>query len=157
MNNKGFTMVEVLATFVIMALIIGIAFPAIDSFYKENSKRKYELYETALKTAGKLYVDQYDRDLWVNGTQSCVKIEYKDILCEGLIKKFENGSAGEKVDENNTYVNAIKKQDGSVVYEVHLAVKKSNKIMYTSSGKITSGCSTSCIKGCCSGSCEGTC
>ena len=41
MNNKGFTLVEVLATFAVMAIILGIAFPAVDNLYRENKKEIY--------------------------------------------------------------------------------------------------------------------
>ena len=157
MNNKGFTMVEVLATFVLMGIILGIAFPAIDSLYQDSSKQTYETYEMALKTAAKLYVDQYDRDLWTYSTDSsvenetCVKLEFKDIRCEGLIKDFEGKNKNYVVDENNTYVYAIKKGN-KVRYETYLVIKRedTNDVVYPKEEKEpTTACSVSRLKGIC--------
>ncbi len=136
MNNKGFTLVEVLATFAVMAIILGIAFPAVDNLYLENKKEIYKSYESGFLAAAKLYVDQYDRDLWTKSQTEhnavCVKITYNDIKCEDLIKKFTGQSKKESVDENNSYIYAIK-SGSKVTYEVFLTIKNnSNAILYKS-------------------------
>lgn len=153
MNNKGFTLVEVLATFVLMGIILGIAFPAIDNLYRENKTQKYETYETALKTAAKLYVDQYDRDLWQQDTPGCVRINYSDIKCEGLIKDFDKKTSetenNEIVDANSTYVYAIK-NNGTVKYEIKLVIKKGSNTTYeTKKNPTTTGCIENPIKDYC--------
>ena len=151
MNNKGFTLVEVLATFVLMAIILGIAFPAIDNLYKENNTQIYETYENSLKTAAKLYVDQYDVDLWKKGTNGCIKLEFKDIKCEGLIKDFNGRNKSEEIDISKTYVYAIKK-DGRVSYQVYMYTKKKNsntKIYETKPAPTATGCLQNPIKDYC--------
>lgn len=148
MNNKGFTLVEVLATFAVMGIILGIAFPAVDRLYSENKKEIYKSYEAGFLAAAKLYVDQYDRDLWPNpANTACVKITYNDIKCEDLIKKFTGQSKNEQVDENNSFVYAIKK-DSKVNYEVYLVIKNGGKVLYKSENydsPITTSCGANII------------
>lgn len=159
MNNKGFTLVEVLATFAVMAIILGIAFPAVDNLYRENKKEIYKSYESGLLAAAKLYVDQYDRDLWTKSQTKvgavCIKITYADIKCEDLIKKFTGQSKGEEVDENNSYVYAIKNKN-KVNYKVFLTIKNGSTVVYKSStyddGSLTT-CGTNSISCNCLGTC----
>ena len=129
MNNKGFTLIELLVTIAIMGIIMGIAFPAVVGLQEKNKEQVYTSYETALKSATKLYVDQYDIDLWANGENKCIKIKYKTLKCEDLIKDFK-GSNGEVVDIDNTYV-GVTKNDNKYEYEVYLKVKKGSKTVYT--------------------------
>ncbi len=126
MNNKGFSLTELIVTFAVLAVILGIAFPAIDNLYAQNKTQIYETYEKGMKTAAKLYVDQYDVDLWdysATDTGSvCVKIKFYSLKCEGLIKDFAGQNKTEKVDEENSFVYAIKEK-GKVKYETYLVVK----------------------------------
>lgn len=151
MNNKGFTLVEILATFVILSMILIIAFPAIDNLYNENKSQIYTTYEAGLKAAAKLYVDQYDRDLFDNSTTSatCVILEFNDLKCEGLIKEFKGHNKSDRVDTNNTFVYATK-TGTKVTYDVHLIIKNGTSIVYPSTPKVTKSCTTSRLKGVCS-------
>jgi len=57
MNKKGFTLVELLAVMVIMALIMGFAFPAISGMINSSNQRKYEAYEKSMTEYAKAYFD----------------------------------------------------------------------------------------------------
>ena len=90
MNNKGFTLTELIVTMAIMAVITMISLPAIDKVQSENRQTIYESYGKVLLNGAKLYVDKYDRDLFkrnVNSNQ-CVSINYADLINEDLIKPF---------------------------------------------------------------------
>lgn len=57
MNKKGFTLVELLAVVVIMALIMAFAFPAISGMIKGSNEKKYEAYERSMMEYAKAYYD----------------------------------------------------------------------------------------------------
>ena len=131
MNNKGFTLTELIVTMALLGVVIAIAFPAITKLQTENQKQIYETYEKVLLTGAKLYVDKFDRDLWVNPVtvKTCRIITYNDLIYEDLIKEFDGMKKGEIVDSSNTYVRATKKNN-SVTYEVSLAIKQGNSYTY---------------------------
>lgn len=51
MKNKGFTLVELLATIVIIALISGIAVVSYNSIHNRTRTKVYETYEDGMKVA----------------------------------------------------------------------------------------------------------
>ena len=42
MNNKGFTLVEILAVVIILGILITIMIPSVTHLLKENEERNYE-------------------------------------------------------------------------------------------------------------------
>ena len=58
MNKKGFTLVELLAVIVIMALIMGLAFPAVTGMINSSNQKKYEAYEKSMTEYAKAYFDE---------------------------------------------------------------------------------------------------
>lgn len=57
MNKKGFTLVELLAVVVIMALIMALAYPAITGMINSSNQRKYEAFEKSMTEYAKAYYD----------------------------------------------------------------------------------------------------
>lgn len=55
MNNKGFTLVEVLATIVIVAIISGIATITYTSFVKKSRDRVFSSYEDTMHAEASYY------------------------------------------------------------------------------------------------------
>lgn len=125
MNNKGFTLSEVIVTVAILSIIMLMAFPAITKLQTSNQQQVYETYEKVLLNGAKLYVDKYGRDLWQsNANGVCVSITYDDLIFEDLIKKY-SGREGEVIVTDNSYVNATKKNN-TVTYSVALLIKDKN-------------------------------
>ncbi len=144
MNNKGFTLTELIVTIALVSVIMGISLPAITKLQTENKKLVYETYEKALKTGAELYVDKFSRDLWKKeDNDTCIIIRYSDLICEDLIKKY-NGGKGETVidstsDPESTAVYATK-NGSNITYQIQLKIKnKSNQIIYNSK-KARTGC-----------------
>lgn len=133
MDNKGFTLSELIVTIALVGVVMAISFPAITKLQSENQREIYKSYEKGLINAAKLYVDKYGRDLWVSPVENaiCVKITYNDLRYEDLIKEFDGIKKGEVVDESKTFVYATKK-DTNVTYVVSFATKQGGNQVYNS-------------------------
>lgn len=58
MNNKGFTLMELLATIVIMALLMMIVFPSLSKLMENNDEKKYKSYEDMMVEYARIYEDK---------------------------------------------------------------------------------------------------
>ena len=63
LDDKGFTLVELLVSMSIMGLLIIMAFPTIRTIQTNNTNSKFEEYGKAAVSAAKLYTDSYAEDL----------------------------------------------------------------------------------------------
>lgn len=133
MDNKGFTLSELIVTIALVGVVMAISFPAITKLQSENQREIYKSYEKGLINAAKLYVDKYGRDLWVSPVENatCVKITYNDLRYEDLIKEFDGIKKGEEVDEEKTFVYATKEKT-NVTYVVSFATKQGANQVYNS-------------------------
>ena len=139
MDNRGFTLSELIVTIALLGVVLAISFPAITKLQTQNQQQVYETYEKALLNAAKLYVDKYDRDLWkkpVTEETKCVIIKYEDLKYEDLIKEFDGMKKGETVDQDKTYVLATKEYDfvtkeyKSLTYKVSLVIQNGEAITH---------------------------
>ena len=58
MNRKGFTLVELLATIIVLALVMGIASYSIIKIMKNSKEKNYELLITNIKDAAEAYYQE---------------------------------------------------------------------------------------------------
>ncbi len=58
MNRKGFTLVELLATIVLLALVVGISSYAITNIIKSSKEKNYNLLISNVKDASELYYEE---------------------------------------------------------------------------------------------------
>lgn len=58
MNNKGFTLVELIATIVVLALVMGLASYSIVGIIKRSKEKNYELLVTNIKDAAETYYQE---------------------------------------------------------------------------------------------------
>lgn len=147
MNNKGYTLVELMMAIIIIGIIMGMSFPAIRILQEKNNLQKYQTYGDALIAAAKLYVDAYEEDLFLyeddlermpintlqnqmkNGTilennAQCVFISYEDFKNHMLIKDININNI--TCYNENTYVRVIR-DDGKYSYKYYLACGKKTK------------------------------
>ena len=108
LNNKGFTMVELLVAMAIMGLLIIMAFPTIRAIQTNNTNTKYEEYGKAVVSAAKLYVDSYGEDLFDSSNNQKKSINLDQLIKKDLIKDI--GVSGSTCT-NGSSVNVIKYKD----------------------------------------------
>jgi len=87
LNNKGFTLVELIVTFAIMIVLMLIAYPAIEGLQKNSQNKVYEEYGKSMIESAKYYVTRNERDLFSD--TNCVNIQLSFLLDEDTIKLFD--------------------------------------------------------------------
>lgn len=94
MNNKGFTLVELLATIVIIGLIMGIATTSVISTINNSKKRSEKVFIGKLETAIESYINiNRSQSSEIAGTevtfQKCRKVNDDNTCLEGTSKTVE--------------------------------------------------------------------
>ena len=56
LNNKGFTLIEVLAVIVILSILMAIMVPSVGNIMKKNKADNYQNLEDSIISAAKIYV-----------------------------------------------------------------------------------------------------
>ena len=92
LNNKGFTLVELLAVLVILIAISSIAIPTISSSLERSKDKQNKAKEKLLLSAAELYITDH-RNAITAPNETCY-IEENDLITEKYIDKDE--------EENNT-------------------------------------------------------
>ena len=120
MKNKGFTLIEVLAILVILAVIIMISFPIITSSINSSKKKAYNHQVKTIENAARTYMSQNDNLLPESGEYVDVKVT--DLKNEGLIQNkdiknpmYEKNSTEPK-KKNETFNGCVKVTNNSNKY-----------------------------------------
>lgn len=86
LNNKGFTLVELLAVLVILITILMIAIPSITSSVERNKQKALDKKIDIIEAAAETYVNQYKNKInyssFKNGN-CCIKLS--DIKNSGIL------------------------------------------------------------------------
>ena len=98
-NNRGFTLVEVLAVLVILSAIMAIALPSITSSMERNKKKQDDSKKEMLASFAEIYVADHRNSLYnwmsANGKDECY-IKISTLKTAGLLSddadKDSNGS-----------------------------------------------------------------
>ena len=99
MNNKGFTLVELIATIVILALVMGIASYAITGLITSSKQKNYDLLVTSVKDAAESYYNEYKyykNEVCATPVGGTYTVTLGDLVNVGHLK-------GNSKDENDKY------------------------------------------------------
>lgn len=70
MNNKGFTLLEVILVVAILGVITLIIVPSVSSLLNKNKSEQYENLKKSIISAAKMYVSDNRYDLGINCTNN---------------------------------------------------------------------------------------
>ena len=117
MNNKGFTMVELLVAMAIMGLLVIMAFPTLRAIQLNNTDRKYKEYGTAAISATKLYTDSYADDMFnYEDTNQFKMVTFDKLVLKDLLKEI--GISGAYCVDSSSVT--VVKYDNDYSYCLHL-------------------------------------
>ena len=113
-KNKGFTLVELLVTIVILGMITALSFPLLKRLKDNNETNRFETYRSSLEELAKSYVDAYEDDLFLqDGSNKCAIIsvemlEQKKIFKDVVIDEYSCNS-------NGTFIKVTYENDGDIL------------------------------------------
>lgn len=117
-NEKGFTLVELIAVITLMAIIGLMAFANLTNMMKEGEEREIESFETSVKNAAQLYVEtNQDSDAFKNlqATKS-FRISASLLVSYEYLDGAISNPTGYEFD--NILVQLTKEDDDSISYQV---------------------------------------
>ena len=131
MNKKGFTLIELIATIVIMALILIMVMPSIRALVNNNRDKSYEYYGDSLKEAAEIFVGREGEDITNLGTldfTGCVDINYNDLISTDLISPYQE----ENIDCSNATIRYTKERNKES-YSINLTCRDTttNEVVYS--------------------------
>ena len=66
LNNKGFTLIEILATIIILSMIVSIMVPSVNYLIEKNKEYNYENLEKSIINAAKVYISDNRYDIIID-------------------------------------------------------------------------------------------
>ena len=109
MNNKGFTLVELIGIVVILSLMFLVTYPAILSLSKNEDDKQYDLMVKDLCLAGESYIYATGVQITINTT---IEITISDLISYGNIdpnfKDVKTNSTIDSTKKIKYYVRADK-------------------------------------------------
>ena len=123
MNNKGFTLVELLATLVILALVMSIGTVSIIAIVNNAKAKNYDLLVKNIKDAAELYYQEcrYSNNSGIScvTTGESYQISLGDLVTYGYLK-------GNSKDDNSAY-SLVNPNDKETITACIIKVKNVNK------------------------------
>lgn len=103
MNDKGFSLIELLAVIAILALVMGISMPVIsivrESISEKTLEKKYSMLETAAILYGEDHQNTLDNSVKKYNGNNCIMIQVKD-----LVPNYTKSETGKECKNDNTCI-----------------------------------------------------
>ncbi len=117
MNEKGFTLVEVLTTIAILGIISTVAIPMVNKYLLQSKNKTYDTYVNTLYNATRNYYEK--NSMFIPKAGSSETLTAKTLLNESFIDELvDPENKNEKCDYNESKVKveniATKNADGTV-------------------------------------------
>ena len=89
MGKKGFTLMELLVTIVVLGIIVGLSIPVVRNIQLAQIEKRYNTYLESVSYAAKLYTDSYSEDLYEGRTSGCIYVSYEQMNRYKLLKEID--------------------------------------------------------------------
>lgn len=136
MSNKGFTLIELIATIVIMALVSLLAYPSIRNALSSNKTTSCKYYEKSLVIAAKSYIQKEGGDI-IEGNggyfPASLNITMQELINTGYIDAYNDKNT--KIQGSPSIVVRYNSATYTYTYESHITcVNKNNtsRVIYSS-------------------------
>lgn len=143
MNNKGFTLVELLATIILIGLLIGIGVPGISRISKNMKEKSLNTKTDLLEQHAVLWGQdnkallQTDNDCEIdNDKYNCKKLSIYNLIEEGYL---DSESYNEVIYTNPVNDKNLANKDICVECNIHI-YKKNNRVYAYFGDKSCSSC-----------------
>ena len=97
MNNKAFTLIELLAVVTILGILSIIIIPIIDKNIKTSKERTYKIVIENIKLSAQNYFSDNPKLKPLNDTFETVTLE--ELIKQGYIDKIKNPKTGKEFEE----------------------------------------------------------
>ncbi len=133
MNNKGFTLIELMATVTIMGFVSLIVYPSISSAISSNNSSSCKYYEKTVVSASKRFIQKESVDIkeaYGGNFPSSYRIDQSTLVNSGYIDDYNDS----KTSVRNIYVIVrYNSSNNTYTYESHLTcLNKGGKNIYNS-------------------------
>lgn len=106
MNNKGFTLIEILAVLVILVVIMSIAIPSITSSVERSKAKQREQVINIVKAQAELYADKHKNTF--------TQVSVGELIDEGYLTLED---AKDPQNEKSTICGYVIKEGNSFVFK----------------------------------------
>ncbi len=139
LNNKGFTLIEVLAVIVILSILMAIMVPSVGNIMKKNKEDNYQNLKDSIISAAKIYIsdnryqitvgncddsNKADIDSINNKTLNSSQLPISFLVDAGNLKTTSDGKIVNPKDKKNLNLNSsyvvVKYQCDKKEYEYQL-------------------------------------
>lgn len=124
MKKNAFTLIELLATIVILSLLVLFTITAVSSQYKNKKDSLYDNQLQTIKLAAEMWGSENKSKLEKYNNEACVSITLGYLKNEGYIdNNIKNPKTGELLKDDDIFVNITPKSQG-YTYEVIDTISK---------------------------------
>lgn len=105
MNNKGFTLIELVAIVLVIAAIFLVSFPNLLNLLKKDEEKKYDSMVESLCLAGKTYI--YNNEVDFKSMiipNNKIEIKISELIANEMVKKNTTNPKTNKSVENDKLI-----------------------------------------------------
>jgi len=108
MNNKAFTLIEMIAIILVLAAIFLVSFPSLLNLSKKDDEKKYENMVENLCLAGKTYIYNNEKNFKESFVvDNKIEININELITYGIVKNDVTNPKTNKSVENDKLIYTV--------------------------------------------------
>ncbi len=138
-NSQGFTLIELIATIVIIGFVSLMAFPSVMNAVNANKTNSCKYYERSIIAAAKSYIQKENTDLIENNStyqqliSGSFRLSAYDLIRFGYLENYSNSKTKIDTSQNSgAYVMVKINSNDTYTYTVKLVcLNTKNEVIYS--------------------------